>query len=54
MEFGLPGPLLVRSGGTLIAIPAARQRVLLAALLGVDRVLSVDERLATLTSIALF
>jgi DNA-binding SARP family transcriptional activator len=33
MEFGLLGPLVVRRGGTLVALPAGQQRVVLAALL---------------------
>ncbi len=44
MEFGLLGPLVVTSGKTVIPVPAARQRVLLAALLfRANRVVSVDE-----------
>jgi DNA-binding SARP family transcriptional activator len=49
VEFGLLGPLMVKSGETLISIPAARQRVLLAALLvSVNRVVSADELADTL------
>ena len=33
MWFGVLGPLLVRDGDSIVAVPAARQRVLLAALL---------------------
>ena len=44
MEFLLLGPLRVRSGETQITIPAAKQRVLLAALLlRANRVVPVDE-----------
>jgi len=44
MEFGLLGPLVVTSGKTVVPVPAARQRVLLAALLfRANRVVSVDE-----------
>ncbi len=49
MEFGLLGPLLVQSGEILVPVPAARQRVLLAALLlGVNQVVSLDELVDTL------
>src|SRR5215467_11455734 len=42
--FGLLGPLCVRYGGAEVAVPAARHRVLLAALVvRVGHVLSVDE-----------
>ena len=42
--FGLLGPLRVRDGGAEVVVPAARQRVLLAALLiRVGQVVSVDE-----------
>ncbi len=44
MEFGLLGPLLVRSGDRMISISAARQRVLLAGLLlSANRVVPLDE-----------
>jgi len=44
MEFGLLGPLLVKSGEMVVPVPAARQRVLLAALLvRANAVVSVDE-----------
>ena len=33
MWFGILGPLLVRDGESVVGVPAARQRVLLAALL---------------------
>ena len=33
MWFGVLGPLLVRDGDVVVGVPAARQRVLLAALL---------------------
>ncbi len=44
MEFGLLGPLLVRRGEGIVPIPAARQRVLLAALLlRANQAISADE-----------
>src|SRR5215831_4304249 len=49
VEFGLLGPLLVRREATEIAIPAPRQRVLLAALLfKANQVVPVDELAETL------
>jgi DNA-binding SARP family transcriptional activator/tetratricopeptide (TPR) repeat protein len=43
-EFGLLGPLLVRSGGATVAVPPGKQRTVLAALLlGGGRVVSLDE-----------
>jgi DNA-binding SARP family transcriptional activator/tetratricopeptide (TPR) repeat protein len=43
-EFGLLGPLLVRLGGVVTAVPAGKQRALLAALLlNANRAMSVDE-----------
>ncbi|MDX2934779.1 AfsR/SARP family transcriptional regulator [Streptomyces ipomoeae] len=43
MEFLLPGPLVIRSGGSELRVPAARQRVILAALvLNANRVVPVD------------
>ena len=44
MRFGLLGPLLVCRGETVLAVPAGKQRVLLAALLlNAGRVMSADE-----------
>jgi DNA-binding SARP family transcriptional activator len=44
VEFGLLGPLLVRSGEAVVPVAAARQRVVLAALLlGANRVVPADE-----------
>jgi len=44
MEFGLLGPLVVRSDGTLIPVTAGKQRVLLAALLlRANQMVGVDE-----------
>jgi DNA-binding SARP family transcriptional activator len=43
LEFCLLGPLIVRSGGTVVPMRQAKQRVLLAALLlAADRVVPVD------------
>jgi DNA-binding SARP family transcriptional activator/tetratricopeptide (TPR) repeat protein len=49
MEFGLLGPLVVRSAGTVLQVPQGNQRVLLATLLlDANRVVSVDEIARTL------
>jgi DNA-binding SARP family transcriptional activator/Tfp pilus assembly protein PilF len=43
-EFCILGPLLVRRGGTVVAVPPGKQRVLLAALLlGANRIVRVEE-----------
>jgi DNA-binding SARP family transcriptional activator/Tfp pilus assembly protein PilF len=43
-EFGLLGPLLIRRGGVVTAVPSGKQRALLAALLlRANRAVSVDE-----------
>jgi DNA-binding SARP family transcriptional activator/tetratricopeptide (TPR) repeat protein len=49
MEFGLLGPLVVRSAGSVLQVPQGNQRVLLAALLlDANRVVPVDEIAETL------
>jgi DNA-binding SARP family transcriptional activator/tetratricopeptide (TPR) repeat protein len=49
MEFGLLGPLVVRSAGSELGVPQGNQRVLLAALLmDANRVVPVDEIARTL------
>ena len=49
MEFGLLGPLLVRRGGEVVAVPQAKQRTVLAALLlSSGQVVAADELTAAL------
>ena len=51
MEFGLLGPLLVRRGDEVVAVPQAKQRAVLAALLlRPGQVVAADELIAALWS----